>query len=60
MPHYVHHAVYNLGEAVSVSDNPFYSSGIEEAAFQIYKNKKLLPWMHSNGSEHQHSMDHKG
>ena len=56
VPHYVHHAVYNLGEVVSVGDNPFYSSGIEEAAFQIYKNYNssklfLLPWVYSNGSE---------
>ena len=51
MPHYVYHAVYNLDESVSVGDNPFYSSAIDEAACQIYKNKKQLSWVYYNGSE---------
>ena len=38
MPHYVNHAVYNLDQTVAVSDNPFYSSAIEESAFQLFRD----------------------
>ena len=39
LPHYTHHAAYNLDETVSAGDNPFYSSAIEEVAFLIDKSK---------------------
>ena len=35
MPHYTPHAVYNLDETVAVGDNPFYTTAIEEAAFEL-------------------------
>ena len=37
MPHFVHHAVYNLDKTVAVSDNPFYSTAIEESTFRLLK-----------------------
>ena len=51
MPHFVHHAVYNLDDTVSVGDNPFYSTAIEEAAFQIYKTEDKFGFAFSKGSE---------
>lgn len=39
MPHYTHHAVYNLDETVAIGDNPFFSTAIEESAFYLYQNK---------------------
>ena len=43
MPHFINHAVYNLGETVAVTDNPFYNTAIEESAFQLFKGgNKLL------------------
>ena len=42
MPHYTAHAVYNLDETVAVGDNPFYSSGIEEAAFDLFNRNRTV------------------
>ena len=50
MPHYVHHAVYNLDETVAVSDNPFYTTAIEEAVFQLY-NAKKFEFAYAEGSQ---------
>lgn len=38
MPHYINHAVYNLDQTVAVGDNPFYSTAIEESAFQLFRH----------------------
>ena len=51
MPHYVHHAVYNLDETVAVGDNPFYSTAIEEAVFQLYKAKDNFGFAYAKGSQ---------
>ena len=37
MPNYINHAVYNLDKTVGIGDNPFYSTAIEESAFQLFK-----------------------
>ena len=50
MPHYVNHAVYNLDETVAVGENPFYTTAIEEAAFQLYKSQYNFGFAHANGS----------
>ena len=50
MPHYTHHAVYNLDETVAVSENPFFSAAIEESAFELYQTK-YLPFAHVNESK---------
>ena len=42
MPHNTPHAVYNLDETVAVGDNPFYSSAIEEAAFELSLGNRTL------------------
>ena len=42
MPHFINHAVYNLGETVAVTDNPFYNTAIEESAFQLFKGGNNL------------------
>ena len=51
MPHYVHHAVYNLNETVAVGDNPFYNTAIEEAVFQLYKGEDNFPFAYFEGSQ---------
>ena len=51
MPHYVHHAVYNMDETVAVGDNPFFSTAIEEAVFQLYKTENDFRFAYSNGSQ---------
>ena len=51
MPHYVHHAVYNLDETVAVGDNPFYSTAIEEAVFQLYTKDNKFGFAYSKGSQ---------
>ena len=39
MPHYIHHAVYNLDQTVAVGENPFYTTAIEESLVEmIQKN----------------------
>ena len=38
MPHFINHAVYNLDQTVSVADNPFYNTAIEESAFLLFRN----------------------
>ena len=38
MPHYTPHAVYNLDQTVAVGDNPFFSTAIEQSAFDLYRN----------------------
>ena len=42
MPHYIPHAVFNLDETVAVGDNPFYSSAIEEAAFELSRKNNTV------------------
>ena len=43
MPNYTPHCVLNLDETVAVGDNPFYSSAIEEAAFELsLRNRSLF------------------
>ena len=42
MPNYTPHSVFNLDETVAVGDNPFYSSAIEEAAFQLCLSNRAL------------------
>ena len=37
IPHYMNHAIYNLDQTVAVADSPFYSTAIEESAFQLFK-----------------------
>ena len=37
MPNYINHAVYNLDKTVGIGDNPFYSTAIEESAFQLFR-----------------------
>ena len=49
MPHYTHHAVYNLDETVAVGDNPFFSTAIEEAAFRLHQNEDF-GFVHGNAS----------
>ena len=51
MPHYVHHAVYNLDETVAVGDNPFYNTAIDEAVFQLYKKDKDFGFAYSKESQ---------
>ena len=41
MPHYIYHGVYNLDQTVAVGDNPFFSTAIEESAFEFYKNRRI-------------------
>ena len=41
MPHYMHHAVYNLDQTVAVGDNPFFTTAIEESVFELYNNKQI-------------------
>ena len=43
MPHFINHAVYNLDQTVSVADNPFYNTAIEESAFQLFKGGNKYP-----------------
>ena len=50
MPHYVYHAVYDLDDTVAVTENPFYTTAIEEAAFQLYKSPYNSGFAHINGS----------
>ena len=38
IPHYMNHAIYNLDQTVAVADSPFYSTAIEESAFQLFRN----------------------
>ena len=42
MPNYQAHAVYNLDETVAVGDNPFFTTAIEESAFQLMYKKHLF------------------
>ena len=57
MPHYVHHSVYNLEDTVSATDNPFYSTAIEESVFQLYKTRENFHFAYSEG---HHIFVHKG
>ena len=36
VPHFAPHSVYNIDEVVSVSDNPYFSTAIEESANLIF------------------------
>ena len=38
MPHYIHHAAYNLDQTVAVGDNPFFATAIEESVFELIQN----------------------
>ena len=46
----MHHAVCNLDETVAVGDNPFFSTAIEESAFELYQTK-FVEFAHINGPE---------
>ena len=50
MPNYQAHAVYNLDETVAVGDNPFFSTAIEESAFDLI-NRKAIEFGRLNGTE---------
>ena len=39
MPHLTGHAVYNLDETVSVGDNPYFATAIDESAFELVNKK---------------------
>ena len=39
VPHFTPHSVYNVDEVVSVSDNPYFSTAIEESANLIFHTK---------------------
>ena len=41
MPHYTHHAVYNLDETVAVGDNPLFGTAVEKSAFEFYKDNYI-------------------
>ena len=41
MPHYMHHAVYNLDQTVAVGDNPFFTTAVKESVFELYTNKQI-------------------
>ena len=40
IPNTTPHTVINLDETVAVGDNPFFSTGIEESAFELQKYQK--------------------
>ena len=50
MPNYQAHAVYNLDETVAVGDNPFFTTAIEESAFDLF-NRKVIEFGRLNGTE---------
>ena len=39
VPHFTPHSVYNIDEVVSVSDNPYFSTAIEESANLIFHTR---------------------
>ena len=41
VPNGAPHTVYNLDEIVSVSDNPYFDTAIEESAYLIYHQKNI-------------------
>ena len=40
-PNYLPHAVYNLDETVAVGDNPYFSTAIEESAYELHHKKRI-------------------
>ena len=40
-PNHLPHSVYNLDETVAVGDNPFFSTAIEESAYDLYHKKNV-------------------
>ena len=50
MPNYQAHAVYNLDETVAATGNPYYSTAIDESAFELF-DKKLNWFARNNGSD---------
>ena len=50
MPNYQAHAVYNLDETVSVGDNLYFTTAIDESAFELV-NKKYNVFGKINGTE---------
>ena len=50
MPHLTGHAVYNLDETVAATGNPYYSTAIDESAFELF-DKKLNWFARNNGSD---------
>ena len=52
IPNFQVHAVYNLNETVAVADNPYFTSAIEESAFQLmYKKHTRNFFGKVNGTE---------
>ena len=50
VPNGVPHTVYNLEEVVSVSDNPYFNTAIEESAYLLYHIKNNH-FSHFNGTD---------
>ena len=52
IPNFQVHAVYNLDETVAVADNPYFTSAVEESAFQLmYKKHTRNFFGKVNGTE---------
>ena len=49
-PNNLPHAVYNLDETVAVGENPYFSSALEESAYQLYY-ENIIYFAHVNGTE---------
>lgn len=40
-PNYLPHSVYNLDETVAVGDNPYFSTAIDDSAYELYHKKRV-------------------
>ena len=50
VPHFTPHSVYNLDDVVSLSDNPYYSTAVEESANLLF-HTKFNHFARLNGSD---------